>query len=97
MIPADALSRQHDHAIGIEDNEERIALPDGLFDRFMDLELQDAVANGLATDEATQEVLRRLKDPETQPMKWHLDKGADSQTCLFYDGKMYVPDNLALQ
>ena len=63
----------------------------------MDLELQDAVAKGLVTDETAQEALHRLKDPETQPTKWHFDKGADSQTCLFYNGKMYVPDDLALQ
>ena len=41
MIPADALSRRHDHAIGIEEQEDIIGLPDELFVRLLDLDLQD--------------------------------------------------------
>jgi hypothetical protein len=46
MIPADALSRQHDHAKGIDINEEIIGLPEELFVRLLDLGLQDAVVTG---------------------------------------------------
>jgi hypothetical protein len=50
MVPADALSRRHDHSIGIEEKEEVIGLPEELFIRLLDLDLQDAVMTGQKTD-----------------------------------------------
>ena len=63
----------------------------------MDLELQDAVTKGQESDETALEALKKLEDPETQTTKWHLEEGHDSKPCLFYDGKIYVPDNLSLR
>ena len=97
MIPADALSRRHDHNHRREDNEEKIALPDGLFVRLVDLELQDAVTKGQESDKTALEALKKLEDPETQSTKWHLKEGHNSKPCLFYNGKIYVPDDLSLR
>ena len=96
MVSANALSRRHDHHNGIEENEERIALPDGLFIRLLDVELQDTVAKGQLTNNSALEAIKHLTNPENQPNKWRLEDGADSQKCLFYNDKMYVPDNIAL-
>ena len=62
MIPADVLSRRHDHNHGREDNEEKIALPDGLFVRLVDLELQDSVTKG---QEATRPLWKRSRNWKT--------------------------------
>jgi hypothetical protein len=46
MIPADALSRRHDHAVGIDEKEDIIGLPEDLFIRLLDLNLWDTVVIG---------------------------------------------------
>jgi len=96
MIPADALSRRHDHAVGIEEKEDIVGLPEELFIRLLDLDLQDAVVMGQKEDSMALEALEQLQDPAPQPMKWQLEEGPHDSKCLFYNGKMYVPDDLDL-
>ena len=99
MIPADALSRRHDHAEGLkDDNEPTLALPEDLFIQVLDLELQDAVMKAQEDDETAQEALARLSDPSHSPTKWMIEEGfRDGLKCLFYDGRLYVPDDLTLR
>src|SRR5258705_449163 len=97
MIPADALSRRHDHSIGIEEVEDIIGLPEELFVRLLDLDLRDAVVSGQGKDVTAQEALTKLTDPEIQPTKWRIEEGPDGSRCLFYDGRLYVPDDLDLR
>jgi hypothetical protein len=97
MIPADALSRRHDHAVGIEEKEDIVALPEDLFIKLLDLDLRDAVVTGQKDDSTALEALDRLQDPATQPTKWRLEEGPNTSKCLFFDGKMYVPDDLELR
>src|SRR6267154_3872596 len=97
MIPADALSRQHDHAIGLKDDVEDITgLPEDLFIKLVDVELRDAVAKGQESDEAAREVLRWIQDPANLTTKWSMVEAPNAPKCLFYDGRLYVPDDLAL-
>jgi len=46
MIPADTLSRRHDH-IGDEEAEDIIGLPEELWIGLLDIELQDTITAGL--------------------------------------------------
>ena len=69
MIPADALSRQHDHAKGIDDKEDIIGLPEELFVRLLDLDLRDAVTTGQKGDPTAQEALAKLLETGDQPTK----------------------------
>jgi hypothetical protein len=98
MIPADVLSRRHDHAEGLEDNKEDdvTALSEDLFIRFADLELQDAAALAQRSDALALEALAKLADPLTLPVKWMTEKDPNGTTCLFYDRRLYVPDDLTL-
>ncbi len=61
MIPADALSRRHDHSIGIDIKEDIIVLPENLFVNLIDLDLQDAVVAGQKEDSTTKSALEHLK------------------------------------
>src|SRR6266545_5530387 len=100
MIVADALSRHADWSKGIDqDNVDMIALPDALWIKLVDTELQDAVANAQKNDELAQEALRGLTDPSVSPSRWTIvPSGTDSSTCLmFYNGCLYIPDNLGLR
>jgi len=100
MIVADALSRRADWLKGIEaDNDQVVALPDNLWIRLLDTELQDAVAKGLKNDSVAQEAMKRLSETEVSPTNWTLEpSGDDSSTpFLFYNGRLYVPDKLDLR
>jgi len=52
---------------------------------------------GQKEDSMALEALEQLQDPAPQSMKWQLEEGPHGSKCLFYDGKMYVPDDLDLQ
>jgi len=98
MIPADALSRRHDHAKGLEDgNEDVTALSEELFIKLADTELRDAVARLQIDDKLAKETIAQLSDPSNPPAKWQIETDPNETTCLFYDGRLYVPDDLDLR
>ena len=98
MIVADALSRRADHFTGMqEDNKNVTALPEDLWIRLLDTELRDAVAKAQLGDGMTQEVLSQLADPSQSPAKWSTEEDPNGAKLLFYDGRMYIPDDLLLK
>ena len=99
MIVTDALSRRTDWSKGIDqDNVDVVALPDALWIKLVDTELQDAVADVQKNNKLAQEALRSLTDPSVSPSRWTIvSSGSDSSTHLiFYNGCLYIPDNLGL-
>src|SRR6266545_8145952 len=97
MIVTNALSQCADWSKGIDqDNVDVVALPDALWIKLVDTELQDAVADAQKNDELAQEALRGLTDPSVSPSRWTIvPSGSDSSTrLLFYNGHLYIPDNL---
>ena len=99
MIVADTLSRRADWSKGIDqDNIDVVTLPDALWIKLVDTELQDAVADAQKNDELAQEALRGLTDSSVSPSRWTIvPSGSDSSTCLmFYNGRLYIPDDLGL-
>ena len=76
-----------------------VILPDALWIKLVDMELQDAVADAQKNDELAQEALRGLTDPSVSPSRWTIvPSGSDSSTrLLFYNGRLYIPDNLGLR
>jgi len=79
------------------DNEDVTALPEELFIKALDTELQDAVALAQKADEAALEVLHRLSDPSDPSSKWSIEKGPNELSCLFYDNRLYIPNDLDLR
>ena len=75
-----------------------VALPDNLWIRLLDTELRNAVAKGLPNDAVAQEAMKCLSETEVSPTNWTLEpSGEDSSTpFLFYNGRLYVPDELDL-
>src|SRR6266511_220597 len=61
--------------------------------------VQDAIADVQKNDKLAQEALHGLTDPLVSPSCWTIvPSGSDSSTCLmFYNGHLYIPDNLGLQ
>ena len=98
MIVANALSRRADHSSGVkEDNENVTALPEDLWIRLLDTELRDAVAIAQKGDTYAQEVLESLNDQSQSPIKWTIEEDPNGSKHLFYDGRMYIPDDLTLR
>ncbi len=72
MIVTDALSRRADWSKGLDqDNIDVVALPDTLWIKLVDTELQDAVADAQKNNELAQEATRGLTDPSVSPSRWH--------------------------
>lgn len=97
MIIADMLSQQSDHSLGTkEDNDYITALLEDLWICLLDMELQDTVAIAQKDDAYAREVLASLNDQLQSPVKWTTEVDPNGSTHLFYDGRMYIPDNLSL-
>ena len=99
MIAADALSQHTDWSTGLEqDNVDVVALPDTLWIKLVDTELQDAVVEAQKKDDLAQEAIQKISDPSISPQHWTIEsQGPDSSThLLFYNGHLYIPDNLSL-
>src|SRR6266508_266616 len=100
MIVANALSRRADWSKGIDqDNVDVVTLPNALWIKLVDMELQDAVADTQKNNELVQEALCVLTDPSVSPSCWTIvPSGPDSSTHLmFYNRHLYIPDNLGLR
>jgi len=100
MVVADALSQQADWSTGLEhDNEDVVTLPESLWVRLVDMELQDTVAAGQQEDNLVRDAVAKLSDPSVSPQHWTIEtSGPDSSTrLLFYNGRLYIPDSLDLQ
>ena len=92
MVVADTLSQRADWSIGLEhDNKDVVALPESLWIRLVDMELQDAVAVAQKEDTLVQDAVSKLSDPSVFPQRWTIEtSGPDSSTCLlFYNGRLY--------
>ena len=75
-----------------------VALPESLWIKIVDTELQDAVAVAQKKDNLVQDTVSRLSEPSVSPQRWTIEtSGPDSSThLLFYNGRLYIPDNLDL-
>src|SRR5919199_996078 len=98
MVVTDTLSRRADWSEGVKDDNEHVtALPEKLFVQLMDLELWDAVAKAQLSDEYALEALNWLSDPSNPPGHWTVEEGPNGTLCLFYDGRLYIPNDLDLR
>ena len=92
MIQSDALSRRPDHIPAEDnDNEDIIILPDNIFIKMIDTELQDTIVRETLKDNFFTSALLALKESGTPPIKsdladWKLEDGI-----LFFRDKCYVP------
>jgi hypothetical protein len=98
MVVADALSQCTDHSQGLEvDNDDVTALPEDLWIKLLDTELRDAVAKAQLGDKYAQEVLLSLNNPKQSLVKWTTEAYPNGTLALFYDGRIYIPDDLELR
>src|SRR5260370_1067220 len=75
---------------------EIVGLLEELWIGLLDLDLRNAIVTGQGSDWTALEALEKLQDSSNQFKKWSSEKGLSGSRCLFYDSKMYVPDDLNL-
>ena len=97
MVVTDVLSQRADWFTGLEhDNELIITLPESLWIRLVDMEMQDAVAAAQKEDNLVWNAVSKLSDLSVFPQCWTI--GPDSSIhLLFYNGHLYILDNLDLR
>ena len=85
----------------INDNMDRILLPENMFINLMNLDLQDRIANTDKYDYDVKNTLELLLENGPNSLRqdledWRLEKH-NGRNVLFYKDKNYVPDDLDLQ
>jgi len=74
MIQSDALSWQPDHITDEIDNNDIIVLPNDIFIKMIDLELQDKIKNKTAKDDFFVKALQAVKENGPLPIRSSLEE-----------------------
>ena len=96
MIQSDSLSRRPDYVLEDNDNKDMILLPDDVFIKMIDLDLQDLLKKKTKEDDFFAKALKTVKDNGPTPIHSKLEDWAIDDDLLFYLGKCYVPDDKEL-
>src|SRR4051812_30135507 len=92
MVQSDALSRRPDHVPeNDEDNENIILLPDNIFIKTIDTDLQDSLLDATLQDELFATAVTALKTKGTPPIKSSLSEWKKEDGILFFRERCYVP------
>lgn len=101
MVQSDALSRRPDLCPETDDDNKDITLlPEGLFIRLIDTELQERILGAKKMDFDAADAIKLLfedtPDARRDMDSWTVET-KDGQNMLFYKGKAYIPDDLELR
>ena len=91
MIQSDALSRRPDHITDEINNDDIIVLPDNIFIKMIDLELQDEIKNETTKDDFFAKALQAVKENGPLPIRSSLEKWKIEEGFLFFKDQCYIP------
>ena len=102
MVQSDALSRRPDFVPDTDnDNEDIVMLPDSLFIRLIDTELQQRIANCNTMDRDATDALVTLLEQGPTTIRNDLDDWTvekfNGKNILFFKGKNYIPQDEELR
>jgi len=97
MIQSDALSRRPDHITDKIDNDDIIVLPDNIFIKMIDLELQDEIKNETAKDDFFVKALQAVKENGPLPIRSSVEKWKIEEGMLFFKDRCYIPPHEELR
>ena len=102
MIQSDALSKQLDHGIeGQLEEEDKIMLPENMFINLLDADLQERILNGKEMDIDVKNAMEMLLQGGPTSLKndledWKVEEVEGKRT-IFYKGKNYIPKDQELR
>jgi len=97
MIQSDALSQQPDHITDKIDNNDIIVLPNDIFIKMIDLELQDEIKNETAKDDFFAKALQAIKENGPLPIRSSLEEWKIEEGMWFFKDRCYIPPHEELQ
>ena len=97
MIQSDALSWQPNHITNKINNDDIIVLPNDIFIKMIDLELQDEIKNETAKDDFFAKALQAIKENGLLPIRSSLDEWKNKEGMLFFKDRCYIPPHKELQ
>uniref|UniRef100_A0A0W0G8H9 Putative pro-pol protein n=1 Tax=Moniliophthora roreri TaxID=221103 RepID=A0A0W0G8H9_MONRR len=98
ITQADALSRRTNEQDDVNsDNEDIVVLPDRLFIKGIDLELKEDIAERLGLDDFHKSALEQLLHQGVPPIKSALSDWKIEGDLLFFQNRVYVPNNMDLR
>ena len=96
MIQSDSLSRRSNYVLEDNDNEDIILLPDDIFIKTIDLDLQNLLKKKTKQNDFFVKVLKTVKDNRPTPIHSKLEDWTVNNDLLFYLRKCYVSDDKEL-
>jgi len=91
MIQSNALSQWPDHITDEINNDNIIVLPDDIFIKMIDLELQDKIKNETAKDDFFAKALQAIKEDGPLPIRSSLEEWKIEEGMLFFKDRCYIP------
>jgi Integrase zinc binding domain len=103
MVQSDTLSRRPDYGTDkqMEEEEDKVVLPDNLFINLLDMELQERILNRKELDLDIKNSIKTLMEDGPTSLKndlqdWKI-KEIDGRKMIFFKGKNYIPKDLELR
>ena len=94
MVQSNTLSRRPDHIPENDnDNEDVVLLPDTLFVRVINNELQRIIETATATDDLVKNISDVLSKKGIPPIRSSLSDWKIEDGMLFYQERCYIPEN----
>jgi len=91
MIQSDALSRRPDHITNEIDNDDIIVLPNNIFIKMIDLELQNEIREETAKDDFFAKALLAVKENGPLPIRSKLKDWKTEEGLSFFKDRCYIP------
>jgi len=91
MIQSDAISQQPDHITDEIDNDDIIVLPDNIFIKMVNLELQNEVREETTKDDFFVKALLAVKENSPLPIRSKLEHWKTKEELLFFKDRSYIP------
>jgi len=90
MIQSDTLFQQPNHITDEINNDDIIVLPNDIFIKMIDLELQDEIKNKTAKDDFFAKALQAVKDNGPLPIRSSLKEWKIEEEMLFFKDRCYI-------
>lgn len=97
MIQSDTLSRLKHLNTEVKDNDNMTLLPNDMFVKSIDLELEGRIRTMLEKDQIITDTLKALKEGLLMPMNSSLDDWSFENGVIYFRNKCYIPPNQDLQ
>ena len=91
MIQSDALSRRPDHITDKIDNDDIIVLPNNIFIKMVNLELQNEIREETAKDDFFVKALLAMKENGPLSIRSKLEDWKTEEGLLFFKNRCYIP------